>query len=100
MQKTDRVLKDHIVPLHANIETRTTINPSKQTLVFVIFKNPVRTSKRTLHFTITRITWLILFKGIIATHMINIRNTRIQQNAEILFIKAYGACIDHLTLKR
>jgi hypothetical protein len=29
------------------------------------FKNSVRTSKRTQHFTITKITWLMLFKEII-----------------------------------
>jgi hypothetical protein len=28
----------------------------------MLFKNPVRTSKRTLHFTITKINWLMLFK--------------------------------------
>jgi hypothetical protein len=31
-----------------------------------IFKNPVRTSKRTPHFTVTKINWLTLFKEIIA----------------------------------
>jgi hypothetical protein len=28
----------------------------------MLFKNPVRTSKRTPHFTITTINWLTLFK--------------------------------------
>jgi hypothetical protein len=28
----------------------------------IAFKNPVRTSKRTPHFTITKINWLTLFK--------------------------------------
>jgi len=28
----------------------------------MLFKNPVRTSKRTPHFTITEINWLTLFK--------------------------------------
>jgi hypothetical protein len=28
----------------------------------MLFKNSVRTSKRTLHFTITKINWLTLFK--------------------------------------
>jgi hypothetical protein len=31
-------------------------------LVQIIFKNSVRTSKRTPHFTITKINWLMLFK--------------------------------------
>jgi hypothetical protein len=30
----------------------------------LIFKNPVHTSKRTPHFTITKIKWLTLFKEI------------------------------------
>jgi hypothetical protein len=36
--------------------------PLKTNTVWVIFKNPVRTSKRTPHFTITQINWLTLFK--------------------------------------
>jgi hypothetical protein len=32
----------------------------------MIFKNSVRTAKKTLHFTITKINWLTLFKEIIA----------------------------------
>jgi hypothetical protein len=35
------------------------INPMKPKLVCVLFKNSVRTSKRT-HFTITKISWLNL----------------------------------------
>jgi hypothetical protein len=34
-------------------------------LVCIIFKNSVRTSRRTLNFTITKIKWLMLFKEII-----------------------------------
>jgi hypothetical protein len=37
----------------------------------MIFKNPVRTSKRTPHFTITKINWLTLFKEIIAVYSEN-----------------------------
>jgi len=35
------------------------------------FKNSVRTSKRTPHFTITKINWLTLFKKIIAVYTEN-----------------------------
>jgi hypothetical protein len=38
------------------------INPLKPKLVYMLFKNSVRTSKRTPHFTITKINWLMLFK--------------------------------------
>jgi hypothetical protein len=55
------------------------INPLKPKLVQIIFKNPVRATKKTPHFTITKIDWLTLFKEIIAvyseTHM-NPRNTK------------------------
>jgi hypothetical protein len=34
----------------------------------MLFKNPARTSKRTPHFTITKINWLTLFKEIIAVY--------------------------------
>jgi hypothetical protein len=37
----------------------------------ITFKNPVRTSKRTPHFTITKINWLMLFKGIIVIYSEN-----------------------------
>jgi len=38
----------------------------KLNLLKIIFKNLARTSKRTPHFTITTINWLMLFKEIIA----------------------------------
>jgi hypothetical protein len=37
-------------------------------LVKITVKNSVRTSKRTPHFTITKINWLTLFKEIIAVY--------------------------------
>jgi hypothetical protein len=40
----------------------------KTKLVQIIFKNSVRTAKKTLHFTITKINWLTLFKEIIAVY--------------------------------
>jgi hypothetical protein len=55
-----------------------------------VYKNIVRTSKRTPHFTITKINWLTLFKEIIAVytedHMISI------QNAELQIVKIGGTC--------
>jgi hypothetical protein len=44
----------------------TIVNPLKPTLVVIILKESVRTSKRTPHFTITKINWLMPFKEIIA----------------------------------
>jgi hypothetical protein len=43
----------------------------KTKLVYILYKNPVRTSKRTPHFTITKINWLTLFKEIIAVYSEN-----------------------------
>jgi hypothetical protein len=37
----------------------------------MLFKNPVHTSKRTPHFTITKLNWLTLFKEIIAVYSEN-----------------------------
>jgi len=37
----------------------------------MLFKNPGRTSKRTPHFTITKINWLMTFKEIIAIYSEN-----------------------------
>jgi hypothetical protein len=47
------------------------LNPLKPKLTCIIFKNSVRTSKRTPHFTITNINWLMLFKGIIVVYSDN-----------------------------
>jgi hypothetical protein len=43
-----------------------TINPLKPMPVFILFKEIVRTSKKTPHFTITKMKWLKLFKEVIA----------------------------------
>jgi hypothetical protein len=37
----------------------------------MLFKNPVRTSKRTPHFTVTKINWLTVFKEIITVYSNN-----------------------------
>jgi hypothetical protein len=39
-----------------------------------VFKNLVRTAKKTPHFTITKINWLTLFKKIIAVYSENHTN--------------------------
>jgi hypothetical protein len=68
----------------------------------MLFKNPVRTSKRTPHFTITKINWLTLFKEIIGVYTKNHRgpiNTCCWQNAELLIAKANGIYSYHQSLK-
>jgi hypothetical protein len=50
---------------------RISVKPLKPKLVEIIFKNSVRTSKRTPHFTITKIKLLTLFKEIIALYRQN-----------------------------
>jgi hypothetical protein len=46
-------------------------DPTKLKLVWIIFKNSDRTSKRTQHFTIATINCLTLFKEIIAVYSEN-----------------------------
>jgi hypothetical protein len=56
----------------------------------MLFKNSVCTSKRTPHFTITKINWLTLFKEIIAVYIDN--DTKpINENAALLTVKADGS---------
>jgi hypothetical protein len=52
--------------------------------------NSVRTSKRTPHFTVTKINWLTLFKEIIAVYSEN-HAKPIIQNAALLTVKADGS---------
>jgi hypothetical protein len=47
------------------------INPLKSKLVKIILKYSVRTAKKTQHFTITKISSLMLFKEIIAVYSEN-----------------------------
>jgi hypothetical protein len=56
----------------------------------MLFKNSVRTSKRTPYFTITKINWLMQFKEIIA---VNIENHAkpINTKCSIMTVKAGGS---------
>jgi hypothetical protein len=59
----------------------------------MIFKNSVRTAKKTQHFTITKINWLTLFKEIIAVYSENHMkpiDTLCGQNTELLIVKVGG----------
>jgi hypothetical protein len=56
----------------------------------MLFKNPVRTSKRTPHFTITKINWLTLFKEAITVDSDNHMkpmNTFCRQDVELLAVE-------------
>jgi hypothetical protein len=55
----------------------------------MLFKNPVRTSKRTPHFTITEINWLTLFKEIIAVYSED-HTKPYTQCVGLLIVKANG----------
>jgi hypothetical protein len=50
--------------LHSGTLAERYFNPLKPKLVQIVFKNSVRTAKKTQHFTITKISWLTLFKEI------------------------------------
>jgi hypothetical protein len=47
------------------------ISPLRPKLVYIIDKNSVRTTKKTQHFTVTKINRLTLFKEIIAVYCEN-----------------------------
>jgi hypothetical protein len=64
----------------------------------MLFKNSVRTSKRTPQFTIRKINWLTLFKEIIAVYAEN-HNKHKVQNANLLRFKAAGTHYCHSALK-
>jgi hypothetical protein len=67
-----------------------------------MYKNSVRTAKKTQHFTITKINWFMLFKEIIAVHSENHTkhiNTHYGQNAELLNVKAGGTYYYHSAIK-
>jgi hypothetical protein len=64
----------------------------------MLFKNPVRTSKRTPHFTITKINWLTLFKEIITVYTESQQKPS-TQNADLLIAKGAGTYRYHLALK-
>jgi hypothetical protein len=69
------------------------VNPVKPKFVWMLFKNSVRTAKKTPHFTVTKISWLTLFKEIIAPYSKNHTksvNALHGQNAELLDVKADG----------
>jgi hypothetical protein len=63
----------------------------------MLFKNSVRTSKRTPHFTITKINWLTLFKEIITLNTEN--HTEVKVQMELLSVKAAGTYKYHPDLK-
>jgi hypothetical protein len=59
----------------------------------LIFKDSVRTAKKTPHFTITKINWLTLFKEMVDVYSENHTkhlNTLIGQNAGLENVKAGG----------
>jgi hypothetical protein len=58
--------------LYSNLgRTRVRLTLLKPKLVYVTFKNSVRTAKKTQHFNVTKINWLTLFKEIIAVNSEN-----------------------------
>jgi hypothetical protein len=62
----------------------------------MLFKNSVRTSKRTPHFSITNINWLMLFKEIIAVYTDNhTKGINRPKNATLQILKIAGTHTYH-----
>jgi hypothetical protein len=59
----------------------------------MLFKDPARTSKRTPHFTITGINWLMLIKEIMTAYSENYKNVTLEN------VKADGSCNYRSALK-
>jgi hypothetical protein len=68
-----------------------------------VFKNPVRTAKKTQLFTITKINWLTLFKEITAVYTENhtkpINTLLCKQNTEVLIVNIRGTYSYHWAVK-
>jgi hypothetical protein len=63
-----------------------TVAPRSRTAgILILFKNSVRTAKKTQLFTITKINWLTLFKEIIAVYSEN--HAEHKKNADLLIVK-------------
>jgi hypothetical protein len=65
------------------------INPLKPKLVKIVFKDSVRTAKKTPHLTVTKINWLTLFKEVIAVYGAN-STKPINTNAVLLIAEPSG----------
>jgi hypothetical protein len=78
------------------------LNPSKPKLVCIIFKNPVITSKKIQHVSITKTNWSVLFKKIITVYSedhMKLINTCSVSNVELLIVKAGGIYSYYRVLK-
>jgi hypothetical protein len=85
-----------LIPSRSWSSQRTfSFNPLIPRLVWIIFKNSVRTAKKTQHFTITKINWLTLFKEIIAVYTENLT----KYTMKLLIFKAGGTNSSHSALK-
>jgi hypothetical protein len=70
----------------------------KSKLIQIVFKNSVRTAKKTLHFTITKINWLTLFKEIIAVYSENRRKHEYKMK-ELVTVEGGGTYSYHWASK-
>jgi hypothetical protein len=77
-------------------------NALKPILVKIIFQHSVRTPKKTQPMTITKISWLMLFKEIIVVYSENHMkaiNILCGKMEELLIVKEGGTYSYHLALK-
>jgi hypothetical protein len=74
-------------------------NPLKPKSVLKIFECSVLTWKKKQPITITKISWLILFKEIIAIYPEKQINTLCGQNTKLLIVEAGGTYSYHWALK-
>jgi hypothetical protein len=69
-------------------------------LALIIFKDPVHTSKKTEHFTIKKLNFLMLLKKLIAVHAENYTKpiNTLRNNAELFIVEVGGTYSYHWNL--
>jgi hypothetical protein len=74
------------------------LNPLKLKLIEIICKNSVCTSRKTLHFTIMKISWLMLLKEVIPVYTY-IHTRPIKTKLTVTDCEAGGTCNFHWAVK-
>jgi hypothetical protein len=90
-----------ILDWFGNGNVMTYFNRIRQRHMYKILTTSFRTSKKT-HFTITKISWLVLFRKIIVVYSKNntiLLNTLHGQSTDLLNVKVSGTYIYHCAVK-
>jgi hypothetical protein len=84
--------------LQSRKKGKSMFKPLRLKVVYIMFKNSVRTSKRTPRFIVTKTNPLMMFKGVKGVY-IEKRKKAVNTNSELLVIISGGAYILPLLFK-